>query len=209
MERVEALFPPPTICDAINFGTHEEETIMKRFALLGAGLILTGIGLAGMARAAADELKPGDPAPDFALTASNGKVYRLSDFRGKQVVVLAWFPKAFTPGCTLECKSFGAKESPLKNLDAAYFTASVDPPETNRRFAASLGVDFPILGDPDKTAARAYGVVDDRQPVARRWTFYIGTDGRILAIDKKVQCPSHAEDVARKLRELGVKELKK
>ena len=101
-----------------------------------------------------------------------------------------------------------ATEPALKNLDAAYFTASVDPPETNQKFAASLGVDFPILGDPSKTAARAYGVVDDRQPVARRWTFYIGTDGRILAIDKNVQCSSHAQDVAKKLRQLGVHDRK-
>jgi peroxiredoxin Q/BCP len=99
-----------------------------------------------------------------------------------------------------------ATEPALKNLDAAYFTASVDPPETNQKFAASPGVTFPILGDPSMTAARAYGVVDDQQSVARRWTFYIGTDGRILAIDKKVQCASHAQDVARKLGELGVKE---
>jgi peroxiredoxin Q/BCP len=179
---------------------------MRLLALLGTGLALTGTVLGGAQRAAAAELKPGDKAPDFTLSASDGKTYKLSDFQGKRVVVLAWFPKAFTPGCTLECKSFGAKESPLKDLDAACFTASVDSPETNKKFAASLGVDFPILGDPSKTAARAYGVVDDQQSVARRWTFYIGTDGRILAIDKKVQCPSHARDVAKKLRELGVKE---
>jgi peroxiredoxin Q/BCP len=181
---------------------------MRLLALLGAGLALTGIALGRAQGAAAGELQAGDRAPDFTLSASDGKTYRLSDFRGKQVVVLAWFPKAFTPGCTLECKSFGAKESPLKNLDAAYFTASVDSAETNRKFAASLGVDFPILGDPSKTAARAYGVVDDQQPLARRWTFYIGTDGRILAIDKKVQCPNHARDAAKKLRELGVQNRK-
>ena len=179
---------------------------MRLLALLGTGLALTGIALGRGQPAAAAELKPGDKAPDFTLSASDGKTYKLSEFQGKRVVVLAWFPKAFTPGCTLECKSFGAKESPLKKLDAACFTASVDSAETNQKFAASLGVDFPILGDPKKTAARAYGVVDDQQPVARRWTFYIGTDGRILAIDKNVQCSSHAQDVAKKLRELGVKE---
>jgi peroxiredoxin Q/BCP len=179
---------------------------MKLLALLGVGLALTGTSLVRAQPAAAAELKPGDKAPDFALSASDGKSYKLSDFQGKQVVVLAWFPKAFTPGCTLECKSFEAEESPLKKLDVAYFTASVDSAETNKKFAASLGADFPILGDPSKTAARAYGVVDDRQTVARRWTFYIGTDGRILAIDKKVQCASHAQDVAKKLRELGVKD---
>ena len=168
-------------------------------------LLAASIGSVSTHRASAADLKPGDKAPGFVLKASDGKSYKLADFQGKKVVVLAWFPKAFTPGCTLECKSFGAKDSPLKKLDVAYFTASVDSAETNRKFAESLGVEFPILGDPDGKVARAYGVVDDHQKFARRWTFYIGVDGRILEIDKDVHCASHAADVAKKLHELGVK----
>ena len=86
----------------------------------------------------------------------------------------------------------------------AYFAVSIDPPETNKAFAQSLGVDFPILSDPSKKAAEASGVVDADQPFASRWTFYIGTDGRIAYIDKQVSPASHGKAVAEKLAELGV-----
>lgn len=86
----------------------------------------------------------------------------------------------------------------------AYFAISVDTPETNKAFAQSLGVDYPLLSDPTRKVAAAYGVVDDDQPFASRWTFYIGTNGRILYIDKKVSPATHGKTVAAKLAELGV-----
>ena len=150
------------------------------------------------------ELKIGDLAPEFTLPGSDGKRYKLSDYRGRQAVVLAWFPKAFTPGCTTECKVLAANGAKIRDFDVAYFTASVDPPQKNREFAESVGADYPILSDPDKTTARAYGVTGAIQPWASRWTFYIGIDGRILFIDKEVHPASHAADVAAKLAELGV-----
>lgn len=143
-----------------------------------------------------NELKVGDPAPDFELKGSDGKTYRLADFRGKQIVVIAWYPKAFTPGCTRECKSFAAQGDLFKALPVAFFTASVDTLEDNRRFAESLGVKYPILSDPDRKTAMAYGVVDDPSGYAKRWTFIIGMDGKILHINKAVKVDSHAEDVA-------------
>jgi peroxiredoxin Q/BCP len=81
-----------------------------------------------------------------------------------------------------------------------YFAASVDGLETNAKFAASLGIDYPILSDPTKAVARAYGVLS-ASGMASRWTFYIGRDGRILDIDKKVHAASHGADVARRLQE--------
>jgi len=80
-----------------------------------------------------------------------------------------------------------------------YFGASVDSPETNARFAASIGVDYPILSDPEKTVARAYGVLG-ASGFASRWTFYIGDDGRILDIDRKVSAASHGRDVVAKVK---------
>jgi peroxiredoxin Q/BCP len=154
--------------------------------------------------ATAEELKVGDVAPDFTLTGSDGKTYKLSDYQGKQAVVLAWFPRAFTPGCTTECKLFAAKESPLKKFDAAYFTASVDSPEKNKKFAESVGADYPILSDPDGEVAREYGVTGPVQRWASRWTFFIGRNGKILFIDKDVHPSTHAEDVAVKLKDLEV-----
>jgi len=82
-----------------------------------------------------------------------------------------------------------------------YFAASVDSVDANRRFAASLGVPYPVLSDPTKEVARAYGVLAP-SGFASRWTFYIGADGRILDIDKKVSPSSHGADVVRRVRDL-------
>jgi peroxiredoxin Q/BCP len=87
----------------------------------------------------------------------------------------------------------------------AYFAASVDDADTNRKFAESLGVTYPILSDPGKQVARAYGVVGGDRAVAQRWTFYIGKDGRILYIDKQVSPSSHGKDVVARLEQLGIK----
>ncbi|HYU79085.1 MAG TPA: peroxiredoxin [Vicinamibacterales bacterium] len=155
------------------------------------------------AQAPAVELKVGDPAPNFTLKGTDGKTYTLADFKGKKAVVVAWFPKAFTQGCTIECKSLAENGHLIKQYDVAYFMASVDPIEQNTKFGAEHKADFPLLSDPDKTVATAYGVLSDRG-VANRWTFYIGKDGRILAIDKAVKPATSAEDMAAKLKELGV-----
>ena len=85
-----------------------------------------------------------------------------------------------------------------------YFSVSVDTPDTNKAFAQSLGVDYPLLSDPSKEVAKAYGVVDVDQPFASRWTFYIGADGTILYVDKHVSPSTHGQAVAAKLAELGV-----
>jgi peroxiredoxin Q/BCP len=155
----------------------------------------------------AAELKVGDDAPPFSLKGSDGKTYSLSDYAGKQAVVLAWFPKAFTGGCTKECKNFQAENRLIKKYDVAYFTASVDEPDQNAKFAESLGVkDYAILSDPTRATAKAYGVLKNENGVANRWTFYISKDGKVLAIDKGVKVDSSAADVAAKLKELGVAE---
>jgi peroxiredoxin Q/BCP len=86
----------------------------------------------------------------------------------------------------------------------AYFTASVDTPETNKKFAEELGLDYPILSDPGKEVARAYGVVSGDKAYASRWTFYIGRDGKILYIDKQVNPEAHGRDVVERLKTLGI-----
>lgn len=161
------------------------------------------------ARVEAAELKVGDEAPPFSLKGSDGKTHSLKDYAGKQAVVLAWFPKAFTPGCTKECKNFQADADALKKFDATYFTISVDTPEQNAKFAKSLDVtDYAILADPTRATAKAYGVLKSENGIANRWTFYIGQDGKIAAIDKQIKVDSSAADVAAKLKELGVPEKK-
>ena len=176
---------------------------MRAIWIVGVTIILAG-GAIMFGTATAEELKVGDLAPDFSLPGSDGKTYTLSDYRGKQAVVLAWFPKAFTPGCTTECKVMAQRGAKLKDFDVAYFTASVDKPEKNKQFAESVGADYPILSDHGGQVAREYGVTGAIQKWASRWTFFIGKDGLVLFIDKTVRPSTHADDVAAKLKELGI-----
>jgi thioredoxin-dependent peroxiredoxin len=175
--------------------------MVRMITTLGLGIGLMLVGGTGTARA---ELKVGDKAPPFKLQGSDGKTYSLEDFKGKSAVVIAWFPKAFTGGCTRECKSLRAHSKALHELDVAYFTASVDTAEDNKKFAESLDLDYPILSDPDKSVAGAYGVLNPQRGFANRWTFYIDKDGVIKEIDKSVKPDSAGTDVAAKVKELGL-----
>ena len=181
--------------------------------LLTMGLVAT-LAAGAMAQSAV-ELKVGDMAPDFTLQGTDGKTHSLADYVGKQAVVVAWFPAAFTGGCTIECKSLAEHGDMIKKYDVKYFMASTDSIEKNTEFANATTVklkdrevekeaaDFPILSDSTKEVATAYGVLNARG-VANRWTFYIGKDGKILAIDKAVKPETSAQDLAAKLGELGV-----
>ena len=93
----------------------------------------------------------------------------------------------------------------MRRFDVALFAASTDKPDTNKRFAESLELDYPILSDPEAAVARAYGVAGVL-PWASRWTFYIGKDGKILYVDRDVKTKTAGADIAAKLRELGVPE---
>ena len=119
-------------------------------ALCAAGLALAAPASAQMMAA---DLKVGDPAPNFKLEASDGKTYELADFKGKQAVVLAWFPAAFSAGCTIECKSLSEHGDMIEKYNVTYFMASVDSIEGekgNKAFAAAHNAHFPLLGDPTK-----------------------------------------------------------
>ncbi len=175
--------------------------------IVGRKLALLGLGVFAMsflAGAAAFELKVGDKAPEFSLEASDGKTYTLEQYKGKSGVVIAWFPKAFTKGCTKECKSLKENSKALKDLKIAYFTASVDTAEQNTKFAKSLDLDYPILSDPDKTTAKAYGVLNAARGFSNRWTFYIDKEGVIKKIDKEVKVDQAGTDVAAAVKDLGL-----
>lgn len=106
----------------------------------------------------------------------------------------------------MECKSLRESGNAIKQFDVAYFTASCDPYEGekgNKAFAESLGLDYPILSDPDRKAAAALGVLNARN-MANRWTYYIGKDGKVLFVDTAVKPGAHGADIAAKLGELGV-----
>jgi peroxiredoxin Q/BCP len=161
------------------------------------------LSLLSAVSAHAGGLAVGDPAPDFSLQASDGNTYTLAEFKGKQAVVIAWFPRAYTSGCTIECKSLAEKGHLVREYDVTYFMASVDPLEDNVGFAAETKADFPLLSDPTKSAAKSYGVLH-MLGYAKRHTIYIGEDGTVLKIDTDVNPPTSAEDMATTLGELGV-----
>lgn len=176
---------------------------MKKVALVMAfGLALAaGVG----AQQAPVVLNVGDTAPAFSLPGSDGKTHTLADYKGK-FVVLAWYPKAFTGGCTAECKAFTSSGEAIKQFNVAYFMASVDDAETNKKFAEQEQANFPMLSDPAKKVADAYGVL--RTPgtgFAQRWTFYIGPDGKILYIDKAVKTETAGADLTARLEALGAR----
>jgi peroxiredoxin Q/BCP len=187
-------------------------------------LLTTGVAavlVAGLAAPGPVELKVGDMAPDFSLPGTDGKTHTLSEYRGKQAVVVAWFPKAFTQGCTIECKSLAENGDKIRMYDVAYFMASVDSVEDNTKFAKATSVtlqgrgggpatvvdkkeaDFPLLADPTKAVATKYGVLMPAG-LANRWTFYIDKTGKIAHIEKQVRPATSAEDMIAKLAELKV-----
>jgi peroxiredoxin Q/BCP len=147
-------------------------------------------------------LRVGDPAPEFALVGSDGQTHRLRDLRGR-VVVLAWYPRAFTPGCTSECKSLANDGKLLDDLNIAYFAASTDSAEKNRDFAKSVGANYPILSDPTGETAAAYGV-KTTVGFAARVTLIIDQAGIIRHIEPSVETTGHARQLAEKVSELGL-----
>jgi peroxiredoxin Q/BCP len=151
----------------------------------------------------ATDLTIGDQAPNFNLQATNGEYYQLTDYKGKQAVVLAWYPMANTRGCTIECKSLVEQGHLIRKYNASYFMASVDPLDDNRDFAKKTGADFPMLSDPKKKAAKAYDVLNFMR-VASRVTFYISKEGKILKIDEDINPRTAAEDIAEHLSELNI-----
>lgn len=154
----------------------------------------------------ATDLSVGDIAPDFRLQATNGDFYQLSNYKGKQTIVLAWYPMANTRGCTIECKSLVEKGQLIRDYHVSYFMASVDPLEDNKDFAEKTKADFPMLSDPTKATAKAYDVLNFVR-VASRVTFYISKEGKILKIDDDINPKTAAEDIARNLQELNIEKV--
>ena len=168
------------------------KSMIRSLAALALALSSSGISL-----------EVGDVAPDFSLPASDGKTYSLDQFKGKQAIVIAWYPMAFTRGCTIECKSLAENGDLLKQFDISYFMASVDTLEKNTEFPKSTKADFPLLSDTSKQVAKAYDVLA-LYGVPKRHTIYISKQGKILMVDRKINAVTSAQDIAANLEKLGV-----
>lgn len=145
-------------------------------------------------------LKVGDQAPDFSATTTTGKTLKLGELRGKRVVMF-FFPKAFTTGCTVETRRFRDHYSELSALGAEVVGVSVDSTQTQCEFANKEGVHFPMIGDESRSIGRSYDVMWPLLNVNQRVTYVIGPDGRIEAVfHHELLVGKHLEGVQKHLR---------
>lgn len=142
-------------------------------------------------------LKAGDPAPEIAAVTTGGERFVLSEQRGLCTVAY-FFPKAFTPGCTKETKSFSHHHNELALAGATVVGISTDDDETQCRFAASTGVPFPLIADRDRSITRAYDVLWPIIGVAQRVTYVIASNRLVLAAFRhELAIEQHTRDVLR------------
>ncbi len=150
----------------------------------------------------------GARAPAFALRSTAGHLVTLSALSGRWVV-LYFYPKDDTPGCTKEACSFQAHRSPLERVGATVLGVSLDDVASHQRFAEKFGLTFPLLCDPDAAVSKAYGVYQKKSLYGRtywgieRTTFLIDPQGRIAKVFPKVRVDGHTEAVLEALREAG------
>ena len=142
----------------------------------------------------------GEPAPDFELETDSGETVRLSDFRGRRVV-LYFYPRADTPGCTKEACGFRDDFRSYAEKDVVILGVSPDQVRSQAKFRAKYGLPFPLLADPQRRAAEAYGVWGKKKMMGkevigiRRTTFLIGEDGKIARIFEGVKAEGHSGEV--------------
>ncbi len=145
-------------------------------------------------------VKAGDIAPDFEATDCRGRSVKLSELKGKRVV-LFFFPKAFTPACTIEVRNFRDHQAQIESLNATLIGVSLDKPERQCEFAKAENIDFALIGDASRKISDAYGVVWPVMRRDRRATFVIGADGKVEEVfHHEVQVYRHLDDVLEKLK---------
>jgi peroxiredoxin Q/BCP len=149
----------------------------------------------------ASPLPAGKRAPAFDLESSAGRRIKLDDFTGKQTVVLYFYPKANTPGCTKQACGFRDALADYDKARVAVLGISPDPANKVRRFADKFDLNFPLLADPDHAVAEAYGVWGEKKFMGRtylgahRVTFVIGKDGTIRHVFENVKPEGHDREV--------------
>lgn len=147
-------------------------------------------------------MKKGDLVDDFELTDQHGKALRLSEQLASGPVVLFFYPRALTRGCTQESCHFRDLSGELATLGSQCLGVSPDPVDRQARFAEEHSLNFPLLSDPDRSVAKAFGVARVRPLFNRRSTFVIGTDRRILGVvHDEMNMNKHADEALRVLRD--------
>ena len=148
------------------------------------------------------DLAIGDAAPDFSLMDEKGLPVSLKDYLGKNIVVLYFYPKDFTSGCTTEACSFRDNYKAYEEKGAVVIGISLDTVESHSKFSEKYNLPFDILSDKNKEVAKAYGVLGIGGLAARRVTFIIDKNGKIARIFPKVDVKQHSEEILKALEEL-------
>ncbi len=153
----------------------------------------------------AKEVMVGDPAPDLSLPDQHGKPVTLKNFRGKQVV-LYFYPKDDTPGCTKESCEFRDVESQIVRAGGVILGVSMDGKESHQKFIKKFGLPFPLLSDEDAAVSKAYGVYKEKNMYGKKYwgiersTFVIDPSGKLKAVFRKVKVDGHVDEVLTALR---------
>lgn len=153
----------------------------------------------------AKKLKVGDKAPDFTLPNQSGKTVKLSSFKGKKNVVLYFYPKDMTPGCTTEACDFTASKAKFSKKDTVILGVSFDSPERHQKFIDKENLKIDLLADEDKKVAQLYGVYQKKKFMGRefmgivRSTFVLNKQGKLAAIFPQVKVKGHVEEVLAEL----------
>ena len=151
----------------------------------------------------------GEKAPDFSLPGTGGKTYKLDDFKGEKNVVLYFYPKDDTPGCTKEACSFRDMSETFDEVDAIILGVSGDDVQSKEAFAEKYGLPFPLLADEDFDVSTRYGAYKQRERDGKKFmgiertTFLIDKDGLLRKVYPNVQVDGHTDEVLQDIKNLG------
>ena len=162
---------------------------------------LIAMGLVVMQAVTGWAVQPGEPAPDFKAASTAGRELSLSDFNGKWLV-LYFYPKSFTPGCTSQTCSLRDGYQDIQALSATILGVSLDKLETQEKFKAEHKLPFDLLSDADGVVAKAYDVLSFGGFMAKRVTFIIDPEGKVAKVIDSVNTGDHDAQVAEALRQL-------
>lgn len=164
-------------------------------------LIALIVGFVTFAASAQAALKAGDAVPDFSAPLSDGTTFHLKDWLGKAPLVLYFYPKDDTPGCTVEACALRDESQAFRNLKATVVGASYDSVASHQKFIKKYNLPFPLIADETKSVATLFGV--NGKMFANRATFVIGKDGKILYANPSVDPKTHAQEIRAVLEKLS------
>jgi peroxiredoxin Q/BCP len=176
---------------------------MNKTLLFAAFILLNALGMAMGATGTQTQPATGTAAPDFKLTSGDGNQVSLRDYRGKWVV-LYFYPKDFTSGCTMEARNFQRDLAKFEPLNAVVLGVSIDTAQSHKDFCTKEGLAFKLLADPDAKVSAQYGSTMEYQgaKLSARNTFIINPKGEIAKVFTSVKPAGHSDEVLKALAEL-------